>query len=57
MFEKNSPTIAPNVLDVKKNEYIFSAHISKDNSNPEKLVVTLIIPNGEGRRYFAKNVF
>ena len=57
MFEKNSPTIAPNVLDVKKNEYIFSAHISKDNSNPKKLVITLIIPNGEGWHYFAKNVF
>ena len=57
MFEKNSSIIAPNVLDVKKNEYNFPAHISKDKSNSEKLVITLIIPNGEGCHYFAKNVF
>ena len=57
MFEKNSSIIAPNVLDVKKNEYNFPAHISKDKSNSEKLVITLIIPNGEGWHYFAKKVF
>ena len=42
---------------LKKNEYNFPAHISKDKSNSEKLVITLIIPNGEGWHYFAKKVF
>ena len=46
-IEKNNVTIAPNVLYVKK-EKIYPAYVSKHNSNREKQVVLLMIPNGEG---------
>ena len=49
-FEKNNITIALNVLYVKKQK-IYPAYVSKYNSNRERQVILLMIPNGEGRRY------
>ena len=43
-FEKNNPTIARNILYIKEKE-IFPAYISKINSNCEKQIILLIIPN------------
>ena len=45
-FEKNNVTIALNVLYAKK-EKIYPAYVSKHNSNCEKQVILLMIPNGE----------
>ena len=39
-------TIAINVLYAKK-EKIYPAYVSKHNSNHEKQVILLMIPNGE----------
>ena len=53
-IEKNNVTITLNVLYVKK-EKIYPAYVSKHNSNRERQVVLLMIPNGEGRNYLAVN--
>ena len=45
-FEKNNVTIALNVLYAKK-ENVYPAYVSKHNSNREKHVILLMIPNGE----------
>ena len=47
-FEKNNATIAFNILYAKK-EKIYPAYLSKHNSNCEKQVVLLMIPNREKR--------
>ena len=49
--EKNL-AIALNVLYDKK-EDIYPAYVSKHNSNREKQVILLMIPNGDGWHYFA----
>ena len=46
-FEKSNVTIALNVLYAKKYK-IYPAYVS--NSNREKQVILLMIPNGEGRK-------
>ena len=46
MFEKHNPTIALDILYIKKEE-IWSAVISKIISNCEKQVILLMIPNEE----------
>ena len=43
-FEKNNSTIALNILYIKDKE-ICAAYISKINSNCEKQIILLIIPN------------
>ena len=43
-FEKNNPTIALNILYIKEKE-IFPAYISKVNSDCEKQIILLMIPN------------
>ena len=45
-LEKNNETIAPSVLHAKK-EKIYCAYVSKHNSNREKQVTLIMIPNGE----------
>ena len=45
--EKKNVAIAINVLYAKK-EKIYPAYVSKGNSNGEKQVILLIIPNGKG---------
>ena len=45
-FEKNNGTISVNVLYTKK-EKIYPAYVSKKNSNCEKQVILLMIPNGK----------
>ena len=47
-FDKNNPTIALNILYAKK-EKLCPAYVLKHDSNREKLVFLLMIPNGEGR--------
>ena len=49
---KNNVTIALNVLCAKQEE-IYSACVLKHNSNCEKQVVLLMIPNGEKWHYLA----
>ena len=44
---KNNSTIALNILYAKK-EKIYPAYVSKHNSNREKQVIFLMIPNEEG---------
>ena len=44
-LEKNNVTIALNVLYAKKGK-IYPAYVSKHNSNCEKQVILLMIPNG-----------
>ena len=44
MFEKNNPTIASNISYIKEKE-ICPAYISKNNSNCEKQIILLTIPN------------
>ena len=53
-FEKNDPTIALNVLYIKEKE-LCPAYISKTNSNCEKQIIPLLIPNEkkEGWNYFS----
>ena len=45
-FEQNNVTIALNILYANK-EKICSAYVSKHNSNREKKIIILMIPNGE----------
>ena len=52
IYEKNNVTISLNVLYARKGN-IYPAYVSKYNSNREKRVVILIIPNGEGRHFLA----
>ena len=47
-FEKNNLAIALNVLYAKK-EKIYPTYVSKHNSNREKQVIILVIPNEEKR--------
>ena len=47
-FDKNNPTSALNILYAKK-ENLCPAYVLKHDSNREKLVFLLMIPNGEGR--------
>ena len=49
-FEKNNLTIALNVFCAEK-ERTNLAYVSKHNSNREKQVILLMIPNGEGWCY------
>ena len=51
---ENNVTIALNVLNVlhAKNEKIYSAYVSKHNSNHEKQVILLIISNGEKQWHY-----
>ena len=51
-FAKNKVTIAPNFLYPKK-EKIYPAYVSNNNSNCEKQVIFLIIPNREEWHYLA----
>ena len=51
-LEKNNLTISLNVLYAKK-EKIYPAYVLKHNSNREKQVIFLMIPNGEGWYYLA----
>ena len=51
-FEKNNPSIALNVLYVKKMN-VYPAYISKQNLNHEKQIILLMISNGEGWHYLA----
>ena len=51
-FEKNNVTIALNVLYAKK-EKMYPAYLLKHNSNREKQVILLMIPNSEGYPYLA----
>ena len=53
-LEKNNPTIALNILYIREKE-ICLAYISKINSNCEKLIILLMIPNEEeeGWHYLA----
>ena len=46
--EKNNLTIAIHVF-YAENEKIYPAHVSKNNSNHEKQVILLMIPNGDKR--------
>ena len=46
--EKNNGTISLNVWYTKQ-EKIYPAYVSKTNSNREKQVIPLMIPNGKGR--------
>ena len=45
-FEKNNPTISLNILYTKQTE-ICSVYISKINSNCEKQIILLMMPNEE----------
>ena len=53
-FEKNNPTIAYNILHIKRKE-ICPAYISKINSNCERQIILLMNPNKEkeGWHYLA----
>ena len=51
-FEKNNARIAFNVLYAKK-EKIYSAYVSKHNSNCGKQFILLIISNGKKWHYLA----
>ena len=53
-FEKNNPTITLNILSIKEKE-ICPAYISKINSNCEKQIILLIIPNEEKEGREAKS--
>ena len=45
-IENNNETIASNVLCAKK-EKIYTGYVLKNNSNCEKHVILLIVPNGK----------
>ena len=49
-FEKKNQTIALNVLYAKK-EKVYPTYVSKHDSNDEKQVIVLMIPNVEGWHY------
>ena len=51
MFEKNNPTIAPNVSYIKEKE-ICPTYIWKINSNCEKQIILLMIPNQEKKGWY-----
>ena len=51
-LEKNNVTIALNVLYAKKQK-IYPAYVLKYNSDHEKQVILLMIPNGEKWHYLA----
>ena len=51
-IEKKNQTIALNVFYAKK-EKIYPAYVSKHNSNREKQVILLMIPNEEKWHYLA----
>ena len=51
-MRKNNLTIALNVLYSKK-EDVYPAYVSKHNSNREKQVILLMIPNEEKWHYLA----
>ena len=50
-FEKNNIMVANNINNIMfciiKQKNIYSAHVSKHNSNQEKQLIFLLIPNGE----------
>ena len=46
MFWKYNPTVALNILCIKEKD-IFPGNISKINSNGEKQMILLMIPNEE----------
>ena len=48
-FEKNYPAIALNILYIKEKE-MCPAYISKINSNCEKQIILLMIPNEEKKK-------
>ena len=50
-FEENNPKIALNILYIKEKE-ICPAYISKINSNCEKQITLLIIPNEEKEGWY-----
>ena len=54
-FEKNNVKIALKVFYMKK-EKIYPAYVSRNNSNCEKQVILLMIPNGEIRRCYSLEV-
>ena len=54
-FKKNNGTTALNVLYAKK-EKIYSAYVSKHNSNREKQVILLMIPNEEKWHYLSVKI-
>ena len=55
--EKNNIKIALNVLYARK-EKICRAYVLKHNSNREEQVISLMIPNAEGRQHLAvKSLF
>ena len=51
-FKKSNVTISLNVLYAKR-EKIYPADFSKNNSNLEKQVILLVIPNREKLHYLA----
>ena len=51
-IEKNNETIVLSVLYAKREE-TYPADVSKHNSNHEKQVILLMIPNGEGWYHLA----
>ena len=51
-IEKNNERIALTVLYAKK-EKIYLVYVSKDNSNHDKRVILLMIPNGKGWHFLA----
>ena len=57
-FEKNNPTTAFNILYIKEKE-ICPAYISHINSNCEKQIILLMIPNEEkeGSGYLAVKIY
>ena len=50
-FEKNNPKIALNILYIKEKEKC-SAYISKINSNCEKQIIIIMIPNEEKEGWY-----
>ena len=52
IFEKNNRIFVLNIFYAKK-ERLYPAYVLKLNSNSEKQVILLMIPNGEGWHYFA----
>ena len=55
-IEKNNVIIALNVLYTKK-EKIYPAYVSKHNSEREKQVIFLMIPNAEGWHYLVVKTY
>ena len=49
-FEKSNVAIALHVFYAKKEKNIYPAYVSKHNSNREKQVILLMIPNEEGSK-------